>query len=254
MKKLVAAAIAVLTIAPSAFATDYAVFLHGRKEATWNGGFRVPAGFTAVDAATDWNGTASITNINYAGYAALCASPNRCIVNNYSTGGLITQRMQLLKAANPMRTFSAASAGGGSELADACGWITQWSCYYGGVDDNLKPTWARNGGNSLQSTRGNTSYHIAGNGWSWLSVATSGVINGDDDSAVGPHSSTGCDSSKSFGLGTDCRYDTSCAKRNWVGWCTSYNRAGARKSGHSQWVTGGWTHFNIAQEAPNRSF
>jgi hypothetical protein len=236
--KSILAALALVTIAPVASAANYAVFLHGRSEAVWNGGKTVPAGYAFVDAATDWNGTASISNIQYARYASLCKAPNKCVVYNYSTGGLITQRMQLLDgAANPVYINSFASAGGGSGLADACGWVTQWGCYYGGVDDNLKPSWARNGGNALQYTRGASSWHVAGNGLSWLGAATAAVVDGDDDGATGPDSNTGCDRRANYYLPTDCKTTRGTF---WDG-----NSGGVRKSGHKQWVTGGWTHFNI---------
>ncbi len=59
----------------------------------------------------------------------MCSSAkgNNCVVYSYSTGGLIAQRMQLLRSdANPLYMNAFASAGGGSEFADACGWVTQW--------------------------------------------------------------------------------------------------------------------------------
>jgi hypothetical protein len=244
MNKAILAALAVLTVAPMASATNYAIFFHGRTQANWGtplqGGAgsatTIPAGYTAVDD-TSWNGTARIDSvIPYAAYAAKCAAPNTCIIYNYSTGGLVTQRLELLTAAKPLHVNSFASAGGGSELASSCGWVTQWGCYYGGVDDNLKPSWARNAGNALQSGGNGSTWHVAGNGWSWLGVATAAIINGDDDGATGPHSNTGCGSTESFGLPTSCTY--SCGFM-WLKTC------GGRKSNHKQWVTGGWTHFNI---------
>ena len=244
MNKAILAALAVLTVAPMASATNYAIFFHGRTQQNWGtplqGGAgsatTIPAGYTAVDD-TSWNGTARIDSvIPYAAYAAKCAAPNTCIIYNYSTGGLVTQRLELVTAAKPVYVNSFASAGGGSELADSCGWVTQWGCYYGGVDDNLKPSWARNGGNALQNGGNGSTWHVAGNGWSWLGVATAAIINGDDDGATGPHSNTGCDSSNSLGLPTSCTYGCG---------FLYLSTCGGRKANHKQWVTGGWTHFNI---------
>ena len=136
MNKAILAALAVLTVAPMASAANYAIFFHGRTQQNWGTSLQggagsattIPAGYTAVDD-TSWNGTSRIDSvIPYAAYAAKCAAPNKCIIYNYSTGGLVTQRLQLVTAAQPVYTNSFASAGGGSELASACGWVTQWGC------------------------------------------------------------------------------------------------------------------------------
>ncbi len=247
MKKLVLAALAALTVAPMASAANYAVFLHGRAEGTWSGPMTVPSGYIAVDAVKSWNGQARIdgSQVDYNALANLCRNGNQCVVYSYSTGGLIAARMQLVTGVNPLRQNSFASAVGGSELADACGWVTQWGCYYGGVDDNLKPSWARNGSNALQYSRGMGTKHVAGNGFAWnLGGATHPVISGDDDGAVGPHSSEGCSSTDTDGKLNGCRKEW-CASRNWIGWCTDNRVEFRRKSGHSTMATGGWTHFNI---------
>lgn len=238
IKNIITTALATAALTNTASAANYAVFLHGRSENAWSGGWAVPAGYTAVDAVKSWDGKARIDGpqVDYNALNNLCSNGNQCVVYSYSTGGLIRQRLQLLKGTRPVYENSFASAGGGSELADACGWVTQWGCYYGGVDDNLKPSWARNGGNSAQSSVTGT-WHVAGNGVTWLTAATSGIINGDDDAATGPGSNTGCDRNGNYYLPTDCSKTR--------GWFES-NTNGGRKSGHRQWVTGGWHHFNIA--------
>ena len=243
MKKLVLAALAALTVAPMASAANYAVFLHGRAENKWSGPMAVPAGYTAVDAVASWDGKARIdgAQVNYNSLANLCRNGNQCVVYSYSTGGLIFARMQLLTGAAPVYHNSFASAVGGSELADACGWVTQWGCYYGGVDDNLKPSWARNGNNARQSTSGAVTYHIAGNGYAWnLGGATHPIVSGDDDGAVGPHSNEGCSRTDTDGDLNGCQ---TCTSRSWWGGCNS--RSAFVKSGHRPWQRGGWSHFNI---------
>lgn len=239
IKNIITISLAAMAVAPTASAANYAVFLHGRSETNWSGGKAVPSGYAYVDAVASWNGQARIdgSQVNYAALHNLCANGNQCVIYSYSTGGLIRQRMKLLNNTPSIYENSFASAGGGSELADACGWVTQWGCYYGGVDDNLKPSWARNGGNASQTGAAGGTWHVAGNGITWLTAATSGIINGDDDAATGPGSNTGCDQNGDYSLPTDCS-----TTRGWF----SSNTNGRRKSGHNQWVTGGWHHFNIA--------
>jgi len=244
-KKIIGSLLFVTSIASSASAANYAIFLHGRAENNWSGTWAAPSGYTLVDAVASWDGKARIDreSVDYNKIADMCSSAkgNNCVVYSYSTGGLIAQRMQLLRSdANPLYMNAFASAGGGSELADACGWVTQWGCYYGGVDDNLKPSWARNSANSLQYSRGQTK-HIAGNGFAWsLGGATHPVVAGDDDGAVGPHSSEGCSRTDTDGNLNGCQ---TCTSRSWWGSCTS--RSAFTKPGHTTFVRGGWNHFNI---------
>ena len=240
---IIATALVTTSLSATASAANYAVFLHGRAENKWSGPMAVPVGYTAVDAVASWDGKARIDGpqVNYGALANLCSNGNQCVVYSYSTGGLIFARMQKLTGAAPVYHNSFASAVGGSELADACGWVTQWGCYYGGVDDNLKPSWARNGNNALQSTTGATTYHIAGNGYAWnLAGATHPVVAGDDDGAVGPHSSEGCSRTDTDGDLNGCQ---TCTSRSWWGGCNT--RTPFVKSGHRPWVRSGWNHFNI---------
>ena len=242
MKKNIALlALAVAAIAPSASATVYSVYMHGRSEAAWSGATLDTAGSTRdVATVNKWDGKGRIDTgvINFATLRSECTGSNKCYIQAYSTGGLIAQLLdkQIRTGAYGANTIAGvaayASAEGGSELADACGWVTQWGCFYGGVDDNLKPSWARNNTNNDLSV--GYVWHIGGNGYGWLSVATSAIINGDDDSATGPESNMGCDRNDNYYFPTDC---------NTTRGLFSSNSGGRRKTNHGVLATNGADHF-----------
>ena len=148
------------------------------------------------------------------------ASGKTWILHSHSTGGLIVDRYIHKYGSSRVRfAFNSSSAGGGSELASLYNQVP--------LDRNLEPPNAR----SFSHNSGATVYHYGGSNSNpemlWLigSAVSSATLKGEDDGAVGYHSTLGKASQ-----GTWCDSDSSWY--NPASWgCTAWNK-GTQYTGH----------------------
>ncbi len=192
-------------------ATNYAIFIHGRGSNNCS---------KTIDDASYWGTTANITTtfgattftkkfVNYDGtinptdgangcsgrqklksaLTTYCGTGNSCYIICHSAGCLTTDYVANVDATfwagrNIGWMLFAASAAGGSELANAGGWATGW-----GMDTALKTGNARGWGHNAMG--GRYTYNSGGN-CPWYSTCPgAAVLPGYDDGAVAPHSACG---------------------------------------------------------------
>jgi len=148
------------------------------------------------------------------------ASGSTWILHSHSTGGLIVDRYIFLHGSSRIRfAYNSSSAGGGSELASIYNQVP--------IDNNLEPANAR----SFSHASGATIYHYGGSNsnpemlWLLGSAVSSATLKGEDDGAVGYHSTLGKASQ-----GTWC--DSDSRWYNPASWgCTAWNK-GTQYAGH----------------------
>jgi hypothetical protein len=148
------------------------------------------------------------------------ASGNTWILHSHSTGGLIVDRYIQLYGSSRIRfAFNSSSAAGGSELASIYNQVP--------IDNNLEPANAR----SFSHASGATIYHYGGSNsnpemlWLLGSAVSSATLKGEDDGAVGYHSTLGKASQ-----GTWCDGDSVWYNPASYG-CTAWNK-GTQYAGH----------------------
>jgi pimeloyl-ACP methyl ester carboxylesterase len=201
MKWSIAVALSVIasSFAVEATAGDRTVvYVHGRTESGWSGGFRAPTGYKTLD--LRYNGTtATLAQANVGVTAELrkrCSGGNVCVVVAHSNGTLQVGRTVATApdAIDGLLYVEATGAAmGGSELIDSCGLakLIGQSCYPNGVDATLTVTAARA---AFDHNSHVPWYHLAGNTdfrnrmW-WLTAA---MLPGNDDGVVAYHSALGC--------------------------------------------------------------
>lgn len=172
---------ALFCAARSAQAGNYVVYLHGRSMSGWpsNAMLGAPAGWAHVP--MSYNGSASLgdsairTSITNT-IASYCGAGNQCVVVCYSAGcARMLDAYKLLKdqgryPANILWSEAAASAAGGSELAELSTkwWVNLLAKIFNldgaaAIDYDIKPNVMRNGAYAAIQNQATTPvYHLAG--------------------------------------------------------------------------------------------
>lgn len=241
-----AAFVSTTAISLEAGATNYTLYVHGRNTGTPTNAAN-PADFSYWGAAAsatgpnakavNWNGTGYISATNGGIRSALdryCTGTNWCYVGTHSAGGAqITYALSLYgTSARPVTdaatgqangqtqtgwnlkwVASAASAEGGTELADSGSWA---------VSDNLTSDLRTSTIRAMYNH--NATAGVAINMFAGASgTAYAALISGQDDEVVGYHSALGVTTTSSI-----C---------NWSDWfCTNYARI---NNGALQWYKSG---------------
>ena len=199
----------------------------------------------------NWNGTADVvtssTTVN-ALRAGLPAGGN--VTRTHSTGGLINARLLALYGTTPLtgkgyisRSVAAASAEGGSEMADTgTTWIGGVMASIAGVatwpvDNALRTPVARS---FTHNFAGSVVYHGGGSNCDpeagmFATAAAAYTLPGEDDGAVAYHSTLGknrigrfCDVAEWYTVGCDTGYT----------WNSNYNYTGHVSKEHQYWGHG----------------